>query len=114
MVMRYIGDLDGTDLTQGGTNMTTVQCFFEVEDGERWAKAWKKGTPGNRHGGLFAGVAQVRTFRDPENHKLAGTIFEIEDMDKFRSLMASDAAIEAGAEDGVKQDSVRLLVEFTP
>jgi hypothetical protein len=94
--------------------MTTVLCFFEVEDGERWANAWKKGTPGNRHEELFSGVAKVRTFRDPENHNLAGTIFEIDDMEQFRALMTSDGAIKAGAEDGVIQDSIRLLVEFRP
>ncbi|MEZ4708152.1 MAG: hypothetical protein R3A44_13155 [Caldilineaceae bacterium] len=94
--------------------MTTVMCFFEVEDGERWANAWIKGTPGNRHEGLFAGVATVRTFRDPENHNAAGTLFEIPDMAKFQALMASDAAIQAGAADGVKPDTLRVLVEFTP
>ena len=67
--------------------MTTVICFFEVEDGERWANAWIKGTPGNRHEGLFADVATVRTFRDPENHNAAGTLFEIPDMAKFQALI---------------------------
>jgi hypothetical protein len=94
--------------------MATVLFFHEVDDGERWANAWKKVTPGNRHDGLFTGVAQVRTFRDPENHNSVGTLFAIEDMEQFRTLMASDAALAAGAEDGVIQDSIRLLVEFRP
>jgi hypothetical protein len=94
--------------------MATVLFYHEVEDGERWAKAWKKGTPGNRHEGLFAGVGTVRTFRDPENHNLVGTLFAIEDMAQFRALMASDEARAAGAEDGLKADTLRVLVEFTP
>lgn len=94
--------------------MATVMCFFEVEDGERWANAWQKGTPGNRHEGLFAGVATVRTFRDPENPNAAGTLFEVPDMAKFQALMASDEAKAAGAEDGVKVDTLRVLIEFTP
>jgi hypothetical protein len=94
--------------------MATVLFFHEVEDGERWAKAWKKGTPGNRHEALFADVATVRTFRDPENHNLTGGIIEVEDMEKFRALMASDEARGAAAEDGVKADTLRLFVEFTP
>jgi hypothetical protein len=94
--------------------MTRVMCYVEVEDGERWAKAWKKGTPGNRHEGLFAGVGTVRTFRDPENHNIVGTLFELADMEQFRALMASDEAKEAGAEDGLKVDTLRVLVEFTP
>lgn len=59
--------------------MATILWFHEVEDGERWAKAWKKGTPGNWHEGLFAGVATMRTFRDPENHNLTGGIMEVPD-----------------------------------
>lgn len=94
--------------------MTTILFYHEVEDGARWAKAWQKGTPGNRHEGLFAGVATIRTFRDPENHNLTGGIMEVPDMAKFQAVMASDEARKAGAEDGVKLDTLRLLVEFTP
>jgi hypothetical protein len=85
-----------------------------VEDGERWAKAWQKGTPGNRHEELFAGIATIRTFRDAENHNLTGGIMEVPDMAKFQAFMASDEAKQAGAEDGVKYDTLRILVEFTP
>jgi hypothetical protein len=99
---------------QGAMKMTTVLFYHEVDDGERWANAWKKGTPGNRHEGLFAGVATIRTFRDPENHNLTGGIIEVPDMEKFQAVMASDEAIQAAAEDGVKLDTLRLLVEFTP
>jgi hypothetical protein len=74
----------------------------------------EEGTPGNRHEGLFAGVATFRTFRDPENHNLTGGIIEVPDMEKFQALMASDEAIQAGTEDGVKYDTLRVLVEFTP
>jgi hypothetical protein len=94
--------------------MATILFFHEVEDGERWAKAWKKGAPGNRHEGLFAGIAAARTFRDPANHNLVGGILEVDDMDKFQALMASDEAIRAAAEDGVKRDTLRVFVEFTP
>lgn len=94
--------------------MTMVLFFHEVEDGERWANAWKKGTPGNRHEGLFAGVATARTFRDPENPNLVGGILEVEDMAKFQALMESDEAIKAAAEDGVKRDTLRVFVEFAP
>jgi hypothetical protein len=63
---------------------------------------------------LFAGVALVRTFRDPENHNITGGILEVADMEKFRALMGSDEARKAGAEDGLKASTLRLLVEFTP
>ena len=80
--------------------MTTILWFREVEDGERWANARKKGTPGNRQEGLFAGVVTARTFRDPENPNLVRGIFEVDDMAKFQALMESDEAIKAAAEDG--------------
>ena len=69
--------------------MTTMIFFHEVEDGERWANAWKKGTPGNRHE-QFAVILTALTFRDPENPNSTGLIFEISDMEKFQALMASD------------------------
>jgi hypothetical protein len=37
--------IDCVNLTQGGMKTATVLYFHEVEDGERWAKAWKKETP---------------------------------------------------------------------
>ena len=94
--------------------MATVLFFHEVEDAERWANAWKKGTPGNRHEGLFAGVAEIRTFRNPENHNVTGGIIEVEDMEKFQALLASGEARRAGEEDGLKFDTHYFLVEFTP
>jgi len=94
--------------------MTTVLFFHEVEDGERWANAWKKGTPGNRHEGLFAGVAMVRTFRDPENHNVTGGILEVQDMEQLQALLGSDEGRKAAAEDGLKIETLRFLVEFTP
>ncbi|MFN2202381.1 MAG: hypothetical protein ACK2UO_14340 [Caldilineaceae bacterium] len=93
--------------------MSTVIIFHEVEDGERWAKAWKKGTPGNRHD-LFADVGTARTFRDPENPNLTGVIVEVSDMDKLQALMTSDDVQKLAAEDGLKLDTMRMLVEFTP
>ena len=93
--------------------MTTMIAFHDVEDGERWANAWKKGTPGNRHE-LFAGICTARTFRDPENPNSTGLIFEISDMEKFQAFIESDEVRKAMEEDGLKLDTVRSLVEFTP
>lgn len=43
-----------------------------------------------------------------------GGILEVEDMDKFWALLASDVARKAGEEDGLKFDTDHFLVEFTP
>ena len=93
--------------------MTTMIAFHEVEDGERWAKAWRKG-PGSRHEMLAeAGVTAARTFRDPGNPNSTGLLFEVSDMEKLQAFMASDEAKQAMAEDGLKVETLRMLVEFT-
>ena len=93
--------------------MTTVIAFHEVEDGEHWARAWRKG-PGSRHE-MFAKVGVLsRTFRDPENPNSVGVLFDVEDMEKFQTFMASDEAKQAMAEDRLKVETLRILVEFTP
>ena len=94
--------------------MTTMIAFHELEDGERWAKAWQKG-PGSRHE-MFAeaGVTAARTFRDPGNPNSTGLLFEVSDMEKLQVFMNTDKAKQAMAEDGLKVETLRMLVEFTP
>lgn len=93
--------------------MATLIIFHDVEDGQNWASAWKKG-PGSRHE-MFAriGVA-ARTFKDPENSNSVGLILEVPDMAKFQSFMASDEARKAMVEDRLKVETMRILGEFTP
>ena len=93
--------------------MTTMIAFHEVEDGERWAKAWRKGS-GSRHEMLAGLGITARTFRDPENPNLTGLIFEVSDMEKFQAALASDEMKQAMAEDGLKVETLRMLVEFMP
>jgi hypothetical protein len=93
--------------------MTTMIAFHEVEDGERWAKAWQKGA-GSRHE-MFAKIGvTARNFRDPENPNSTGVLLEVPDMEKFQALMDSDEGKQAMAEDGLKVETLRMLVEFTP
>ena len=94
--------------------MTTMITFHEVKDGERWAKAWRKG-PNSRQGMLAeVGVTLARTFRDPGNPNSTGLLWEVSDMDKLQAFMESDEAKQAMAEDGLKVETLRMLVEFTP
>ncbi len=93
--------------------MTTMIAFHKVEDGERWAKAWRKGR-GSRHE-MMAGLGiTARTFRDQENPNLTGLIFEVSDMEKFQAALASEEMKQAMVEDGVKVETLRMLTEFTP
>ena len=41
-------------------------------------------------------------------------ILEVPDMERFQTFMASDEAKRAMDEDGLKLETLRILVEFTP
>jgi len=93
--------------------MATMMVFHEVKNGEQWAEAWRKGK-GSRHE-LFGKVGiKARTFRDPKNSDLTGVMLEVPDMAAFQKFMESAEAKKAMAEDGLKIDTMRMLVEFVP
>jgi len=95
------------------TTMTTAIIFHEVRDGAVWAKAWRQG-PGSRHE-LFARIGvKCRNFRDPSDPNSTGVVAEIPDMAKFQELLESDDGLRAMREDGLKVETMRMLVEFTP
>ncbi|WP_458526331.1 hypothetical protein [Onishia taeanensis] len=93
--------------------MTTLIVYHDVEDGERWARAWKKG-PGSRHE-MFARIGvSARTFKNPEHPNSVALILEVPDMARFQSFMDSDEAKQAMEEDRLRVESMRMLGEFTP
>lgn len=55
-----------------------------------------------------------RNFRDPQNANATGVMVEIPDMAKFQALLQSDEGQKAMREDGLKADTMRMLVEFVP
>lgn len=93
--------------------MNTAIVIHEVESGEVWANAWKEG-PGSRHEMFSAVGVKARTFRSPDNQNLTGVILEIPDMEAFQDLLSSAEGKKAMEEDGLKAETMRLLVEFTP
>jgi hypothetical protein len=93
--------------------MTAVIAFHEVEDGQRWANAFKAGR-GSRHEMCASIGITVGTFHDPDNADSCGLLREVEDMDRFQEFMASEDAQKAMAEDGLKVETLRVLAEFTP
>ncbi len=93
--------------------MTTAIIFHEVQDGAVWANAWTTGA-GSRHE-MFGNIGvKCRTFRDPNNPDATGVMAEIPDMAKFRELLQSDEGQKAMREDGLRVDTMQMLVEFTP
>jgi len=93
--------------------MTTVIATHEVEDGKRWAQAWHPG-PGSKHELVAKLGVKARTFQDPQNPNITGLIFEVPDMKLFQDFMQSEESRKAMGEDGVKPETLRVLVEFTP
>lgn len=93
--------------------MPTAIIFHEVQNGATWAKAWKQG-PGSRHE-LFGRIGvKCRNFRDPNDHDSTGVMAEIPDMAKFQELLETEEGQRAMREDGLKVETMRVLVEFTP
>src|SRR5438067_1995262 len=102
-----------------------MECFYwmhghhdgffiaDYQDGDVWATAWKKG-PGSRHEMFGKLGIKCRTFRDSNNPNATGLMAEIPDMAKFQELLRSDEGQKAMREDGLKVDTMRMLVEFTP
>ena len=93
--------------------MTTAIIFHETRSGDLWAEAWRKGKA-SRHEMFARQGVKARTFRDPKNPDSSGLILEIPDMAKFQTWLASDEVKRAMQEDGLKLETMRLLVEFSP
>ena len=53
----------------------------------------------------------VRTFVDPEKTNRVGLIVEVPDTDTFQRMMESEAAADAMKFDGVRPDTILVLVE---
>ena len=103
------GKHDGGD-KKDGMKMTHVLITHEVADADAWLAAWS-GTD-SRHK-LFKdnGARMVHTFQDPNNPNLTGLVVAVADMDKLMAMLESDEGKAAAAADGVKADTMVLLVE---
>ena len=93
--------------------MTTLIAFHEVKDGDHWARAWHGGAGSRQE--MFGRIGvTARIFRAPEHPNLTGLIFQVPDMDRFQSFMASEEVAHAMKEDRLKVETVRVLGEITP
>jgi hypothetical protein len=57
---------------------------------------------------------KCRNFRDPNDLNATGVMAEIPDMARFQEFLQSDEGQKAMREDGLKVETMRMLVEFTP
>jgi len=85
--------------------MTTVLAFHEVDDVDHWLTSPRR----EEVFGPF-GVT-VRTFVDPAKTNRVGLIAEVPDMQAFQDFMESAAAADAMKFDGVRPETLVILVE---
>lgn len=86
--------------------MPTVIAHHDVDDTEHWLASPKRGA---FFGSL--GITNVRTFTNPQNPTQVGLLFDAPDLDALVAALGSEEAAAAMQHDGVRPDTLVMLVE---
>jgi len=86
--------------------MPTVFAHHDVSDTDHWLASPKRE---EFFGPL--GVTNIRTFVDPENPTRTGILMDVPDLDAVAAAMETETAAEAMAFDGVRPETLVILVE---
>jgi len=86
--------------------MPTIIGYHDVKDTDHWLASPKRE---EFFGPL--GVTNIRTFVDPENRTRVGLLMDVPDMDALTSAMQTQAAADAMEHDGVRPETLVILVE---
>lgn len=101
---------EGMHKAKQDMGMTHVLITHEVEDAEHWLAAWRG--ENSRHELFEAnGARHVHTFQNADNPNLTGLVVAVADMDKLMAMLESEEGQAAALADGVKLDTMTLLVE---
>jgi hypothetical protein len=85
--------------------MPTLVIFHEVDDVDHWLSSPKREE-------VFGPMGiTVRTFIDPDGTNRVGLIADIPDLDAFQKMMQTSEAAEAMKYDGVRPETMLMLVE---
>jgi hypothetical protein len=85
--------------------MPTMLILHEVEDVDHWLKSPKREE-------VFGPAGYtLRTFVDPNDPHTVGLIAEGPGLEKLQELLQTNELQEAAKYDGVRFDTVRMLVE---
>lgn len=89
--------------------MPTVIGYHDVEDTEHWLAS-------SRREEVFGplGVTGIRTFVNPDDPRKVGVLMDIPDMDAVMRFMQTQEAADAMVHDGVRPETLVLLVEQRP
>lgn len=87
--------------------MPTLLVLHEVDDVDHWLASPKREE--------FFGPLGIsaRTFVDPQTSNRVGLIFEVPDMATFEKALQTPEAADAMKHDGVRPDTIVVLVEGT-
>jgi len=85
--------------------MPTLLAFHEVDDVDHWLASPKREE-------FFGPLGMTtRTFRDPEGSNRVGLIAEVPSIEAWQSALESEEAAEAMKFDGVRPETIIVLVE---
>ena len=86
--------------------MPTIIGHHDVKDTQHWLTS-------PRREEFFGplGVTGIRTFIDPQNENRVGVLMDVPDMDAVMAALPTEAGAEAMAHDGVRADTLVILVE---
>jgi len=85
--------------------MESVIAYHDVEDVDRWLASSKRDEFFQAHG------MSTRAFRDPEGSNRVGVLIETPDMETLQAALQSEQAAEAMKHDGVRPETILMLVE---
>lgn len=85
--------------------MTTLIAFHEVDNVDHWLRS-------SRREEVFGPLGiTMRTFVDPNHTNRVGLLGDVPDMEAFQAFMQTEAAAEAMKHDGVRPETLVILVE---
>ena len=85
--------------------MPRVIAYHEIDDRDHWLASPKREE-------FFGPLGiSIRTVLDPENPSRAAVLADVPDMAAFQTAMQSQEAADAMAHDGVRADTLIVLVE---
>jgi hypothetical protein len=85
--------------------MPTLLVFHEVDDVDHWLASPKRDEFFGPRG------MSARTFRDPQGLNRVGLIAEVPSVEAWEQALAEPAAAEAMKYDGVRPETIVVLVE---
>ena len=85
--------------------MTHVLTYHDVDDVQHWLASPKREE-------VFGplGVTNIQTFVDPNGSNRVGLTMDVSDMDAVMAYMQTQEAADAMAHDGVRPESLVILV----